>query len=89
MALQMERLSAENFWTLHNSCRVSYYLGDSVRAEAIIKKQIEKYPDFLTSYSNMGFLHMYQKRFDTAIAYFNRALDAPITNESKQMYCYQ
>jgi tetratricopeptide (TPR) repeat protein len=89
MALEIERVSVENFWTLHSSCWAWYYLGDSVKAEAIIKRQIEKYPDFLTSYSNMGFLHMYQKRFDKAIEYFNRALDAPITNESKQMYCYQ
>jgi tetratricopeptide (TPR) repeat protein len=37
----------------------------------------------------MGFLCMFQKRFDEAIAYFKRALDAPITNERKQMYCYE
>jgi len=89
MALEIERLSVENFWTLHNSCWAWYELGDSAKAEAIIIRQIEKYPDFLTSYSNMGFLHMFQKRFDEAVKYFKRALEAPITNESKQMYCYE
>ena len=89
MALEIEQLSVENFWTLHNSCWAWYNLGDSAKAEAIINRQIEKYPNFLTSYSNMGFYYMYQKRFDKAIEYFNRALDAPITNERKQMYCYE
>ena len=89
MALEIERLSVENFWTLHNSCWAWYNLGDSAKAEAIINRQIEKYPDFLTSYSNKGFYYMYQKRFDKAIEYFNRALNAPISNERKQMYCYE
>ncbi len=89
MVLEIEGLSVENFWTLHNSCWAWYELGDTAKAEAIIHRQIEKYPDFLTSYSNMGFFCMFQKRFDEAIEYFERALDAPITNESKQMYCYQ
>lgn len=89
MVLEIEGLSVENFWTLHNSCWAWYELGDTVKTKAIIHRQIEKYPDFLTSYSNMGFYYMFQKRFDEAIEYFERALDSPITNESKQMYCYQ
>lgn len=89
MAIEIEALSAENIWTLHNSCWAWYELGDTAKAKAIINRQIEKYPDFLTCYSNMGFFYMYQKRYDEAIAYFNRALEAPITNESKQLYCYQ
>ncbi len=74
---------------LHNSCWACYELEDTAKAEVIIHKQIEKYPDFLTSYSNMGFLRMFQERFDEAIVYFNKALEAPITNERKQMYCYE
>jgi len=89
MAYEIEKSSLENFWMLHNSCWAWYELGDNEKAEAIIHRQIEKYPDFLTSYSNMGFLCMFQERFDEAIAYFKRALDAPITNERKQMYCYE
>jgi len=89
MALEIERTKIENFWTLHNSCWAWYNLGDIEKAEAIINRQIEKYPDFLTSYSNMGFLRMYQKRFDEAIEYFKKALEATITNERKQMYCYE
>jgi len=89
MLLEYESLSLENFSMLHNSCWAWYELGDNEKAEAIIRRQIEKYPDFLTSYSNMGFLRMFQERFDEAIVYFNRALEAPITNERKQMYCYQ
>ncbi len=89
MALEIEELSVENFWMLHNSCWAWYDLGDSAKAEAIINRQIEKYPDLLTSYSNKGFYYMYQKRFDKAIEYFSRALDATITNERKQMYCYE
>ena len=89
MAFDIEGLSVENFWTLHNSCWAWYNMGDSARTEAIINRQIEKYPDFLSSYSNMGFYCMFQKRFNEAIAYFEKALEAPITNESKQMYCYQ
>ena len=89
MVLEIEGLSVENFWTLHNSFNACYELGDTAKAKAIIHRQIEKYPDFLTSYSNMGYYYMYQKRFDKAIAYYKRALDAPITNERKQMYCYE
>ena len=89
MALEIERSPVENFWMLHNSCWAWYNLGDSVKAKAIINRQIEKYPDFLTSYSNMGFFYMYQKKFDEAVKYFKRALAAPITNERKQMYCYE
>jgi tetratricopeptide (TPR) repeat protein len=89
MVLEIERLSVENFWTLHNSCWAWYELGDTAKAEAIILRQIETYPDFLTSYSNMGFLRMFQKRFDEAVTYFKKALKAPITNERKQMYCYE
>ncbi len=89
MAQEIEQTSVENFWMLHNSCWAWYNLGDYEKAEAIINRQIEKYPDFLTSYSNMGFFCMYQKRYDEAIEYFKRALDARITNERKQMYCYE
>ncbi|UCG92076.1 MAG: tetratricopeptide repeat protein [candidate division WOR-3 bacterium] len=89
MAHEIEQTSAENFWTLHNSCWAWYNLGDSVKAKAIINRQIEKYPDFLTSYTNMGFFYMYQKRHDEAIEYYKKALDVRITNERKQMYCYE
>jgi len=89
MVLEIERLSVENFWALHNSCWAWYELGDNSKAEAIITRQIEKYPDFLSSYSNIGFFYMYQKRYDKAIEYFKKALKAPITNERKQMYCYE
>jgi tetratricopeptide (TPR) repeat protein len=89
MVHEIEESSLENFWMLHNSCWAWYNLGDSAKAEAIINRQIEKYPDILTSYTNMGFLCMYQKRYDEAIEYFERALGAPITNERKQMYCYE
>ncbi len=89
MLLEFESLSVENFSMLHNSCWACYELEDTAKAEVIIHKQIEKYPDFLTSYSNMGFLRMFQERFDEAIVYFNKALEAPITNERKQMYCYE
>jgi len=89
IAHEIEKSSSENFWTLHNSCWAWYNLGDSAKAEAIINRQIEKYPNLLTSYSNMGFYYMYQKRFDKAIDYFERALGATITNERKRMYCYE
>jgi tetratricopeptide (TPR) repeat protein len=89
MVEDIERLSVENFWTMHSSCWAWYNLGDTARAKAIIGRQIEKYPDFLTSYSNMGFYYLYEKEYDKAIEYFERAIDMPITNESKQMYCYE
>jgi tetratricopeptide (TPR) repeat protein len=89
MVHEVEDASVENFWTLHNSCWAWYNLGDYEKAKAIINRQIEMYPDFLTSYSNMGFFYMYQKRYDEAIDYFKRALDVRITNERKQMYCYE
>jgi tetratricopeptide (TPR) repeat protein len=89
MVIEIEGLSVENFWTLHNSCWAWYNLGDSAKAEAIINRQIEEFPDFLSSYSNMGFLRMFQKRRDDAVEYFKKALEAPITNERKQMYCYE
>jgi tetratricopeptide (TPR) repeat protein len=89
MVREIEGASVENFWMLHQLCWAWYNLGDYEKAKAIINRQIEKYPDFLTSYSNMGFFYMNQKRYDEAIDYFKRALDARITNERKQMYCYE
>lgn len=89
MAHEIEEASAENFWTLHNSCWAWNGLGDQERTEAIIKRQIEKYPDFLTSYTNMGFLYMNQDKYDEAIAFYEKALKAPITNDRKRLYCYE
>jgi len=89
MAEEIEHISAENFWTLHMLCWAWNAFGKSERAEAIINRQIEKYPDFLTGYTNMGFLYMNQGRFDEAIEYYRRALDAPITNDRKKLYCYE
>jgi len=89
MAHEIEQASVENFWTLHMSCWAWNALENSEKTEAIINRQIEKYPHMLTSYSNMGFFCMYQKIYDEAIEWFNRALDAPITNDRKQMYCYE
>jgi tetratricopeptide (TPR) repeat protein len=89
MAQEIENTSAENFWTLHMSCWAWNALGNPVKAEAIINRQIEKYPDFLTAYTNMGFLYMDQEKFDEAIEYYERACDAPITNDRKKLYCYE
>ena len=89
MVSDIENVSAENFWTLHQSCWAWNALGNTVRAEAIINRQIEKYPDFLSGYTNMGFLYMDQGNFDKAIEYYERALDAPITNDRKKLYCYE
>ncbi|MDH4212274.1 MAG: C45 family autoproteolytic acyltransferase/hydrolase, partial [candidate division WOR-3 bacterium] len=87
MIQEIENMSAENFWTLHMSCWAWNALGNPVKAEAIINRQIEKYPDFLTGYTNMGFLCVDQGKFDAAIEYYERALDAPITNDRKKLYC--
>jgi len=89
MVYEIEQLSVENFWTLHNSCWAWYNLGKYEKVKEIINRQIEKYPDFLSSYSNMGFFYMYQKNYEEAINYFKKSLDTRITNESKQMYCYE
>jgi len=89
MVYEIEQLSVENFWTLHNSCWAWYNLGKYEKVKEIINRQIEKYPDFLSSYSNMGFFYMYQKNYEEAINYFKKSLDTWITNESKQMYCYE
>lgn len=87
MVQELENMSAENFWTLHMSCWAWNALGNPVKAEAIINRQIEKYPDFLTGYTNMGFLYVDQGKFDAAIEYYERALDAPIINDRKKLYC--
>jgi hypothetical protein len=89
MAREIENATVENFWTLHNSCWAWNGLGNQERAKEIIERQIEKYPAFLSSYTNMGFLYMAQEKYDDAIAYYEKALDAPITNERKRMYCYE
>ena len=89
MAEEIEHVSAENFWTLYMACWAWNALEEPAKAEAIIDRQIEKYPDFLTGYTNMGFLYMDQGRFDEAIEYYKRALDAPIINDRKKLYCYE
>jgi tetratricopeptide (TPR) repeat protein len=89
MAHEIENASEENFWTLHNSCWAWNALGDPEKAEAIINRQIEKYPDFLTGYTNMGFLCIDQERYNEAIEYYKAALNAPITNDRKRLYCYE
>jgi tetratricopeptide (TPR) repeat protein len=89
MAHEIKQASVENFWTLHNSCWAWNALGNPGKAKAIINRQIEKYPDFLTGYTNMGFLYMNQEKYDEAIEYYEKALIAPITNERKRLYCYE
>jgi tetratricopeptide (TPR) repeat protein len=89
MVHEIEKASVENFWTLHNSCWAWNGLGDQERTEAIINRQIERYPDFLTSYTNMGFLYMNQEKYEEAIACYEKALAAPISNDRKRMYCYE
>jgi tetratricopeptide (TPR) repeat protein len=89
MAHEIEEAPVENFWTLHNSCWAWNALEHPEKTEAIINRQIEKYPDFLTSYTNMGFLYMNQEKYDEAIAYYEKALNAPIINDRKQLYCYE
>lgn len=87
MAHEIGQSSAENFWTLHNSCWSYNALGNPEKAEAIINKQIERYPDFQSGYTNMGFLYMNQERYEEAIEYYENALKAPITNDRKRQYC--
>jgi tetratricopeptide (TPR) repeat protein len=89
MAEEIEKASEENFWTLHNSCWAWNALGDPEKAEAIIRRQIEKYPDFLTGYTNMGFLCIDQERYNEAIEYYEAALNATMTNDRKRLYCYE
>ncbi len=89
MAHEIENESEENFWTLHNSCWAWNALGNPEKAEAIINRQIEKYPELLTGYTNMGFLCMDQGKHGEAIEYYEKALDAPITNDRKKLYCYE
>jgi hypothetical protein len=87
MAREIEQASVENFWTLHMSCWAWNALGEPAKAEAIIKRQIEKYPDMQTGYANMGFLYVYQGELEKAIKYYRKALDASITNDRKRLYC--
>ncbi len=89
MLHEIERVSAENFWTLHMSCWAWNALGKPEKTEAIIKRQIEKYPVLQTGYTNMGFLYMNQEKFEEAIEYYEKALIAPITNERRRLYCYE
>jgi len=89
MTHEIEQASVENFWTLHNSCWSFNALGNPEKAEVIINRQIDKYPDFQTGYTNMGFLYMNQEKYDEAIEYYEKALIAPITNERKRLYCYE
>lgn len=89
MAHEIEQVSVENFWTLHNSCWAWNALGHPEKAEEIINRQIEKYPDFLTGYTNRGFLLMNQEKFNEAIEYYEKALNASITNDRKRLYCYE
>jgi tetratricopeptide (TPR) repeat protein len=89
MAREIEQASAENFWTLHNSCWACNALGGPEEAEAIINRQIEKYPDLQTVYTNMGFLYMKQQKYNEAIEYYEKALGARITNDRKRLYCYE
>jgi tetratricopeptide (TPR) repeat protein len=89
MVREIEHASVENFWTLHMSCWAWNALGKPEKTEAIINRQIEKYPLFQTGYANMGFLYMNQEKLDEAIEYYIKALNAPITNERKRLYCYE
>jgi len=89
MVREIEHVSIENFWTLHMSCWAWNALGNPEKTEAIINRQIEKYPAFQTGYTNMGFLYMNQEKFDEAIQYYEKAVYAPITNERKRLYCYE
>jgi tetratricopeptide (TPR) repeat protein len=89
MVHEIEHASTENFWTLHMSCWAWNALGNTEKTEAIINRQIEKYPDLQTGYTNMGFLYMNQKRYVEAIEYYRKAVNAPISNERKRLYCYE
>jgi tetratricopeptide (TPR) repeat protein len=89
MTHEIEQTSIENFWTLHSSCWACNALGNPEKAEVIINRQLEKYPDFQTGYANMGFLYMNQEKHDEAIEYYEWALVAPITNDRKRLYCYE
>jgi len=89
MVHEIEHASVENFWTLHMSCWAWNALGNTEKTEAIINRQIEKYPDLQTGYTNMGFLYMNQKKYVEAIKYYQKAVNAPITNERKRLYCYE
>ncbi len=84
---EMERVSAENIWTLYTSCWAWNALGDTEKTEAIINRQIERYPDYQTVFTNMGFLRMDQGRVDEAVEYYEKALNAPVTNDRKRLYC--
>jgi len=89
MAGEIEQASVENFWTLHGSCWAWNALGEPARTEAVIRRQIEKYPDMQTGYTNMGFLYMYQDEPEKAIEYYRKALEVSITNDRKRLYCYE
>ena len=86
---EMESSHLENFWILHRLCWANYTLGNLTKAETIIKKQIEKYPDLVTSYTNMGYFYMDQQKFEKAVEYYEKALNVPIINDSKRLYCYE
>ncbi len=88
-ATEIEQVSFKNSWTLHVSWLLYNSLGNYEKAEVIINELIEQYPDFELGYDDMGDLYKNQKKYDKAINYFQKALNAPINDDRSRVYVYE
>jgi tetratricopeptide (TPR) repeat protein len=88
-ALMIEQASFNNSWTLHVLWLLYNSLGDFDKAEKAINKIIELYPDLELGYDDMGDLYKNQKKYDDAIKYFKKALEAPISDDESRAYIYE
>jgi hypothetical protein len=86
---EIERLSKRNIWTLHFLWWLYNAVGNVEKTEIVINELIQNYPDFQLGYENLGDLYIIYKKYDRAIECFQEALNAPINNDTKRLYCYE
>lgn len=89
LAVDIEGSLVKNIRILHFSFWLYNTLKDTIKAKSALNELIERYPDFQLGYEDTGDFYMNHKRYGEAIQYFQEALNAPINNDTKRLYCYE
>jgi tetratricopeptide (TPR) repeat protein len=86
---EIEQSSFKNSWTLHVLFLLYNSLGNIEKAKVVVTDLINKYPDFELGYDDMGDLYRNQEKYDEALYYYLKAIDAPINDDRSRVYVYE
>ena len=89
LILELEQSNLNNAWALDWLWALNFEKNDWPRAEGYADRLMEKYPDLGLGYSRKARIMTSRARNEEAVAYYQKALAAPLVNEYEKAFWFE